>query len=309
MTKSYYYIPTHFLYSPLLFFLLIFMHQLTYCHTLSKPFSQIFLFRIYAPTIYSADFELDETSDRLPHISAPIQPPQTNPQRHRPPNLHVHTATQTNPPTTTSTNSTPAPTNAHRASAHKYTHCPADTHATQPRPPDDVDDALDADASDAVAAPTPSQHRCRHSLRWSAIRQARHQTGRVPDQTGSDWTRLNQSRLDQVRLGQTRPNQTSPGQAMPDFDPDETSRPVSANFSARPDGRLIRDAIRAVVDADAGTRLLPGCLLTGSMNQSQATCLRLDDCARLLAGLWSGQAGQRTESIDTHAVAHRLSGP
>ena len=135
MTKSYYYIPTHFLYSPLLFFLLIFMHQLTYCHTLSKPFSQIFLFRIYAPTIYSADFELDETSDRLPHISAPIQPPQTNPQRHRPPNLHVHTATQTNPPTTTSTNSTPAPTNAHRASAHKYTHCPADTHATQPRPP------------------------------------------------------------------------------------------------------------------------------------------------------------------------------
>ena len=86
MTKSYNYIPTHFLYSPLLFFLLIFMHQLTYCHTLPKPFSQIFLFRIYAPTIHSTDIDSDETSDRLPHISTPNQPPQTNPpttQSHR----------------------------------------------------------------------------------------------------------------------------------------------------------------------------------------------------------------------------------
>ena len=215
MTKSYNYIPTHFLYSPLLFFLLIFMHQLTYCHTLPKPFFKIFLFRIYAPTIHSTDFELDETSHQFTHISAPIQPPQT---------------------------------------------------------------------------------------------------------------RLNQTKPGQIRPSQTRPNQTSPGQAMPDFDPDETSRPVSANFSARPDSRLIRDAIRADAVV-AGTRLLPGCLLTGSVNQSQAllrlddrarllagrfdaagviqaqaACRGLDDRARLLAGLWSGQAGQRTESIAAHAV-------
>ena len=65
MTKSYNYIPTHFLYSPLLFFLLIFMHQLIHCHTLLQPFSKIFLFRIYVPTTYTPamlDFDLDETS-------------------------------------------------------------------------------------------------------------------------------------------------------------------------------------------------------------------------------------------------------
>ena len=153
MTKSYNYIPTHFLYSPLLFFLLIFMHQLTYCHTLPKPFSQIFLFRIYAPTIHSTDFELDETSDRFPHISAPIQPPQTNPQRHRPPNLHAHTATQTNPPTTPSTKSPrqhchtkpihqrpqiPHPyssTNQHTTTQIPHPYGPTDANTTQSRPP------------------------------------------------------------------------------------------------------------------------------------------------------------------------------
>ena len=148
--------------------------------------------------------------------------------------------------------------------------------------------------------------------------------------TGSDWTRLNQTGSDQTKPGrirpsQTGPNQTSSGQAIGSVF-DETSRSASANFSARPDSRLIRDASRAVVDAvdaDAGTRLLagrlltksvnqsqalrrlddrarllPGGLLTKSVSQSQATRLRLDDCARLLA------SRLRTESIAAHAVAH-----
>ena len=74
---------------------------------------------------------------------------------------------------------------------------------------------------------------------------------------------------------------------MPDFDPDETSRPVSANFFARPDGRLIRDAIRAVVDVGADTvykyPLVGRQVGYAGVNQSQAL-RRLDDRARLLAG-------------------------
>ena len=96
---------------------------------------------------------------------------------------------------------------------------------------------------------------------------------------------------------------TGSGQAIdPIFD--GTSRPASANFSARPDSGLIRDASRAVVDVDvdAGTRLLAGGLLTKSVNQSQVIRRWLDDCARLLAGRL------RTESIVAHAVARRLSG-
>ena len=75
--------------------------------------------------------------------------------------------------------------------------------------------------------------------------------------TGSDWTRLNQTGSDQTKPGrirpsQTGPNQTSSGQAIGSVF-DETSRPVSANFSAKPDRGLIRDTYRAdaVVDVDA----------------------------------------------------------
>ena len=60
------------------------------------------------------------------------------------------------------------------------------------------------------------------------------------------------------------PDRIRPGQAI-DTAFDETSRPVSANFSAKPDSRLIRDAIRAVVgvDVDASTRLLGSALRIG----------------------------------------------
>ena len=133
MTKSYNYIPTHFLYSPLLFFLLIFMHQLIHCHTLLQPFSKIFLFRIYVPTTYTPamlDFDLDETSvsgfHKHTRQTAPanqstndtvhtlqishthstntttIQPPQTHtaPQTHNDTNAH---STPARPPTQTLT--------------------------------------------------------------------------------------------------------------------------------------------------------------------------------------------------------------
>ena len=158
MTKSYNYIPTHFLYSSLLFFLLIFMHQLTYCHTLPKPFSQIFLFRIYAPTIHSADFELDETSHRFTHISAPIQPPQTN------------------PPTTTDT--TPIQPHKHTTTpSHRYTrpYCPPDTHTTQPRPPTLTLTPTHSTLTRRQATPYPDVDAASAPFRTSAIGQARHQ--------------------------------------------------------------------------------------------------------------------------------------
>ena len=140
------------------------------------------------PYPHYTDFDSVETSDRLPHISAPIQPPQTN------------------PPTTTSTN-------------------------TRAKPPPQI-------STRRLPAPTtltltPSQHRCRRSLA-----SAGNSTGQVSD----------------------RPR-TGSGQAI-DPASDETSRPVSANFSAKPDSRLIRDAIRAdaVVDVDTPMQIqVPAC--------------------------------------------------
>ena len=72
---------------------------------------------------------------RFSHISAPMQP------------------TQTNPPTTTDTHAALVPTNAYRASIHKHTrpYSPTDTHDAASAP-DDVDVDVDADALDAVTA-------------------------------------------------------------------------------------------------------------------------------------------------------------
>ena len=178
MTKSYYYIPTHFLYSPLLFFLLIFMHQLTYCHTLPKPFFKIFLFRIYAPTIHSTDFELDETSHQFTHISAPIQPPQTNPpttQSHRYTRQYSHTKPIHQRPQTHTHTRTPqiprpyGPTNAQQP----QTHCPTDTNTTQNRPPT----LTTLTPSHREAMPYPDVDAASAPFRTSAIGQARHQAG------------------------------------------------------------------------------------------------------------------------------------
>ena len=166
------------------------MHQQTYCHTLSKPFFKIFLFRIYAPTIHSTDIDFDETSDRLPHISAPIQHPQTNP----PTTLSTHHKYHH----THSTNTTPIqPPQTHTAST------PTQTHSTQGRPDVDAVDALDVDAvaqtfsppqaglqsglqaGHALAAPMQSQPRCSRS--HAPVR---------------NWT----GQADRIRLNQTRPN-------------------------------------------------------------------------------------------------------
>ena len=177
MTKSYNYIPTHFLYSSLLFFLLIFMHQQTYCHTLPKPFSKIFLLRIYAPTIHSTDIEFDETSDRLTHISAPIQHPQTNPPTTQSTKSPRPYDPQTNPPTTTDAQTKPQiphttntkPYSLHTNTASTKTHA----HSTQARPPTQT----------LTLTLTPMHRRCCSTdavaaTHRSAIRQAR--------QTGSD---------------------------------------------------------------------------------------------------------------------------
>ena len=181
MTKSYNYIPTHFLYSPLLFFLLIFMHQLIHCHTLLQPFSKIFLFRIYVPTTYTPamlDFDLDETS-----VSG----------------FHKHTrqTAPANQSTTTPSTKSPRPYNPHKPIHQR--HCPqphtpqiprqyslhkhTQTHSTQSRPRRCR--ALDADVD--VDTQTLLQHRCSRSpdalaaTHRSAIGQAR--------QTGSDQTK------------------------------------------------------------------------------------------------------------------------
>ena len=160
MTKSYNYTPTHFLYSSLLFFLLIFMHQQIHCHTLPKPFFQIFLFRIYAPTVQTHPHHIDpvfaETGIRFPHIprqssprkpihndtvhqiSTPIQPPQTNPltttdtRTPQTPHPYTHHEFRSNTASTKRTQPR-SPTNAHR-------------HPRDAKPPDDVDDAPRSDA-------------------------------------------------------------------------------------------------------------------------------------------------------------------
>ena len=161
MTKSYNYTPTHFLYSSLLFFLLIFMHQQIHCHTLPKPFFQIFLFRIYAPTVqiypHHIDFELNETS-------AP-----------------VYTHLRANPATANqSTNDTvpqPHSTDSAPIQPHKNTHPHSLHNHTHPRDagPPDVDD-VDADA------PTLMQHRCnRRPDADAAPCQSAIGTGQVPD--------------------------------------------------------------------------------------------------------------------------------
>ena len=129
------------------------MHQQIHCHTLPKPFSQIFLFRIYAPTnthtTQTIDPAPDETSVRHPQISTPIQPPQTNPPTTRmprqPPQMHAaqastdthphrHTRRRAGPTLTQSMHSTLTP--LHRRSARlKRAYSPAfrpDTHS-QPR--------------------------------------------------------------------------------------------------------------------------------------------------------------------------------
>ena len=150
MTKSYNYIPTHFIYSSFLFFLLIFMYQLIHCHTLPKPFSQIFLFRIYAPTTYTHQPCLTLISTRpalrfqqIPRAhtaptnqstndhrhTLPIPHPQI-PHPHCPTNTRAHTAPQTNSNRPPHTDTHPQ-TNTRRQAPTTLT----PTHSTPTQPP------------------------------------------------------------------------------------------------------------------------------------------------------------------------------
>ena len=167
------------------------MHQQTYCHTLPKPFSKIFLFRIYAPTIHSTDFKFGETSVRLTHISAPIQHPQTNPpttQSTKFPSHHKNQSTndhrpQTKPQIPHSTNTTPIqPPQTHTA---PQTHTPT---RRKPSPPTQTLTPSHREAMpypDVDAAPMQSQPRCTRS--HAPVR---------------NWT----GQADRIRLNQTRPD-------------------------------------------------------------------------------------------------------
>ena len=155
---------------------------------------------IHTPAM--SGFDSTETSDRFPHISAPIQPPQTNPP--------------TTPSTPTDTTHTPQIPHPH--SLHKHTR--------DAGPPTDVD--VDAAAStltpshretmpcpDVVAAPMQSQPRTspqfdRPVIRQDQAIQNRTGSGRAPDRPG---TRQDQIEPDQARPDQIRPSQTRPSQA------------------------------------------------------------------------------------------------
>ena len=190
MTKSYNYIPTHFLYSSLLFFLLIFMYQQTHCHTLPKPFSKIFFFRIYVPTTYihqpCLTLILPRPAFRSPQIPTPAQPANqstndtVHTHKHRYPHnhkfrAHTHHRYRAHPASTTTHN--------HTASTNTQPH-------RHPR-----------DASQA-----PRRRRRRIAKRRHTPTLTHSQSDRPgirQDQTGQD-----QAGLNQVRPGRTEPCQT-----------------------------------------------------------------------------------------------------
>ena len=162
MTKSYNYIPTHFIYSSLLFFLLIFMYQLIRCHALLQPFFKIFLFRIYVPTTYTHRPCLTliptRPARRLPQIPTPIRPRKPIHQRHRPPYLHASQSTTTNSTSTqTKQPQTHAPTLPRKPNDHRHRAKPPPQINTRRLPAPDVD--VDADAP-TLTQPPPVPYPC-----------------------------------------------------------------------------------------------------------------------------------------------------
>ena len=152
------------------------MYQQTYCHTLSKPFSKIFFFRIYVPTTHSADVDFDETS------------------------VPVSTHLRANPaPANQSTNDTvqhtPQPYTRHEFRAHTAPHTPYSLHK-HPQPHRHTPQTPTQTPTRRRPPPTLTTHR--EAMPYLdvdadaafAIGQARHRTGQVQDQTGSDQTRI-----------------------------------------------------------------------------------------------------------------------
>ncbi len=220
MTKSYNYIPTHFLYSSLLFFLLIFMYQQIHCHTLPfhfpKFFSSEFMYQPYtAPTLtptrpasglhtsprpsshtnQSTNDTVHTTTLHKYHnhtASTPIQPPQKHTTTlHK---YHNHTASapiqphkpiHQRPRTHKHTPQIPHPHSPTTTQRHKRTHDAAQAHRRRRR----------RRRTDVVALA---------ATRQSAIRQARHQTGSghtKPDRTGSGHTKPDRPRTEPDRTG------------------------------------------------------------------------------------------------------------
>ena len=148
------------------------MHQQTHCHALSKPFSKIFLFRIYAPTVQTHPHHIDsifaETSVPVStntHAHTTPTNQSTNdtahtyhapqiPHPYSPTNTHANQSTSDTVPQPHSTDSAPIQPHKHTqphspTNTHNHTQPPTDTHslhthtastdthrhATQPRPP------------------------------------------------------------------------------------------------------------------------------------------------------------------------------
>ena len=228
------------------------------------------------------DFDLNETSGRLTQTyTRPYSP--RKPIHQRPQSTKLHTAHKPIHQRHTAQFHKYTPIQPPQAHIHHKTH-PLDA-SPGPHDVDVDADAqtlqLRTDAVADVDRPPirlnqqdrirPNDDQAGLDANQSAIGQARYQTGPNqnqtetdqdhqirPDRTGSEPRtsgQLNRARhvqdsppaieqarqTDQTRSGQARPN---PDQAI-GFAFDETSRPVFANFSAKPDSTLLRNASRA----------------------------------------------------------------
>ena len=189
------------------------MHQLyRHTHTISTPFS---------PRPASS-------SHKLSANPAPTNQ-STNDHNHTP-QIHTQTHTQIPQPysPTKTHNHTQTPTRRQAPTTTLTTHREA-----MPYP--DVD-AQPASSGLTVRPSGRTRRRSTDAVAEPAIGQARHQAGCALSHTPDQATRRNSTGhvQDQARLGQAI-----------DTASDEASRPVSANFSAKPDRGLIRGACRA----------------------------------------------------------------
>ncbi len=225
------------------------MHQQTHCLTLPKPFFQIFLFRIYAPTVQTRPHHIDpvfaETS-----VSGST-------------NIHTHTATQTNPPTTLPTHSTNTTTiQTHNNTATHATPGPptlttlttlTPTHSTQTLTQPPLVPYLATGQARHQAVPGRPRAGSGHALEIEQTKYRIRLDQTRPDQasnrprTGSDQTKPNQNRHQfnrtgtrqakyRIRPNQIRPDQTGSGQIRPNQTKPDQSRTLTQH-SPRPAGR------------------------------------------------------------------------
>ena len=198
------------------------MYQQTYCLTLPKPFFQIFYLE-FMHQLYRHTYTISTPFSPRPasgfHTFRAHTATQTNPQRHRPPNLHAHTTHkpihQRPQPHRYTHKHTPqiprpySPTDAHRhprdagprrrcRRTAKRCHTPTLTFSP---PQAGLQSGLQAGHADVVAAPMQSQPRTSPQLD-----RPDRQDQTKPNRTGSghsrNWTGQvsDKNRLDQIRL-------------------------------------------------------------------------------------------------------------